>query len=140
MPVQHVSAMDIMNSHPALDEYNRIPSVSETLRIITKAASYTCLPEESGAIYTATAAATFTLPAVTQTGWHAYFVNKADTDMAIISTPVDIINADNDAAADSLTFSTSGHKIGGWCHLASDGTNWLILGAGLLSAVATIGT
>jgi hypothetical protein len=137
MPVSHLSEMDIMNSHPALDEYNRVPKFADTKRIITKAASYTCLPEESGSVYTATAAATFTLPAVTNTGWHAWFVNKADANM-VVTGAADIMNADGDAAATSLTFSTTSHKIGGMCHVCSDGTNWLVLQAGLLSAVATV--
>ena len=137
MPVQHVSQMDIREGGPALDQYNRIAGLSDVKTIITKAASYTCLPEESGAVYTATAAATFTLPAVTNTGWHAWFVNKANTDM-VVTGAADIMNADGDATATSLTFSTTSHKIGGVCHVCSDGTNWLVLQAGFLAAVATV--
>jgi hypothetical protein len=141
MPIQTISDMDtFMGSAPAIDAYNRIPEIADTYNIITKAANYTCQVQESGSVYTATAAATFTLPAVTNTGWHAWFVNKADTNMVVASAAGDDIVADGDAAADSITFSTASHKIGGWCHVVSDGTNWLILGAGLLLAVPTIAT
>lgn len=141
-PVPHVSEMGTINADsPGLDSYNRIPKLSDTKRIITKAANYTCLPEESGSVYTQTAAVVFTLPnAVSYPGWHAWFVNKADADMTITSDPADKLVADGDAAADSVAFSTSSHKIGGVVHVCSDGANWLILSVGNLSAVPTYAT
>lgn len=140
MPVSHVSSMNTMNAHPALDAYNRIVEIADTMSIVDKAAAYTCLAEDSGRVFTASAAVTFTLPAVTLTGWHAYFVNTADNTITIASAEGDNMVADGDAAADSIAFSTTSHKIGGWCHVVSNGTKWLILGAGLLSAVPTIAT
>lgn len=140
MPINPVSQMTTMEMAPGLDAYNRIPKLAATLNFITKAASYTCLPEESGSVYTATAAATFTLPAVTNTGWFAWFVNQADANAVVASAEGGNIVADGDASADSYTFSTPSHKIGGVIMIASDGTKWNVLSTGNLSAVGTVAT
>ena len=141
MPMNPVSTMDTFEgSMPAIDAYNRIVDLAATKRIITKAADYTCLAEESGAVYTATTGiVTFTLPAVTNTGWHAWFVSKVDETMTVAGVAGTVI-ADGDAAANSIAFSTGAHKIGGMCEMCSDGSKWLILQAGLLAAVPTIAT
>lgn len=140
MPYSPVSNMDtFMGSAPAIDAYNRIPELADTKRIISKAASYTCLAEESGSVYVATAVATFTLPAVTNTGWNAWFFNAADANMTVAGATGTLVT-DNDVAANSIAFSTSGHKIGGAVYVVSDGTNWFTFQAGNGSAVGTVAT
>lgn len=146
MPVLHVSGMNTENgTMPMVDSYNRIVNIGDTLNIVAKTTAYTCLPEDSGKVFTttgATGAVTFTLPAISaaNAGWHAYFVNTVDQDMTVAGGTADKMVSDGDAAADSIAFSTSSHKIGGWCHIAMDGANYLILGAGFLQAVATAAT
>lgn len=139
-PVLHVSSMDtIEGMAPTLDSYNRIPSLSDTKRIISKAANYTCLVEESGSVYIATAAADFTLPApsTANAGWNAWFFNKGDANMGIVSGTADKMVYDNDAAADKITASTSGHKIGAAAFVVLSATETYVFCAGNASAVFT---
>jgi hypothetical protein len=123
---------------PGLDTLNRIPSAQFTLRTVDKAASYTCLPEDSGTIFTASAAATFTLPAVAASeGIYYTFINAANTDMAV-TAPSGTLVADGNATATTATFSTGSHKIGGCVQVVCNGTKWLMLSVGNTAAVATI--
>ena len=123
---------------PGLDTLNRIPNAQFTLRTVNKAASYTCLPEDSGTIFTASGAATFTLPAVaTSAGVYYTFINTSNTDMAI-TAPSGTLVADGNASATTATFSTSSHKIGGCVQVVCNGTKWLMISVGNTSAVATI--
>jgi len=125
---------------PAIDQYNRIPKIADTKRIITKAASYSCLVEESGAVFTMTAVASFTLPAVADsTGVEYWFFNKADANMTIVA-PTGTLVADGDVSANTIVFSTASHKIGAAVYVVCDGTNWYCFGAGNLLAVYTITT
>lgn len=144
MPVEHISAMDTFNgSAPGLDAYNRIPELAMTMQTVAKAASYTLLPEDSGKIFTttgATGAVTFTLPAVTNTGFVAWFCNTVDQNMTVASAEGDNVVAVNDAAADSIAFSTASNKIGGAVMVVSNGTLWLPFVSAMLGAVPTIAT
>lgn len=97
------------------------------IRVVNKAADYTVTAADHGTLFTASAAATFTLPTLAP-GLHFMFYNTADSNMAVISAgSADDIITDGDAAADSVTFSTASHKIGGGVMVVANeaGTKWL---------------
>lgn len=100
-------------------------------QISAKTAAYQIVPEDIGKIFTntgATAAVTLTLPVVADltAGWWCRFYLTADQSLTIASQgSSDNIAAFNDAAADSIAFSTSGEKIGAGGELVWDGTQWL---------------
>jgi hypothetical protein len=123
---------------PGLNTENQIPTAQFTLRTVDKAASYTVLVTDSGTIFTASAAATFTLPAVADAeGCYYTFINAANTDMAV-TAPSGTLVADGNAGATTATFSTSGHKIGGCVQVVCNKSKWLMLSVGNTAAVATI--
>ena len=122
----------------------QIKNLAAILNFATKTADYTCTVNDSGTIFNVTGAealVTFTLPTVTDAdGCFYMFVNTVDQNMVITSSPADKMVYDNDAAADSLTASTSGHKIGAAIIVVSDGANWLAWCAGNGSAAFTAAT
>jgi hypothetical protein len=123
---------------PGLDTMGRIQTMSFTLNAVSKAASYTVLQEDSGSVFIATAAATFTLPAVASSAGCTWtFINGADTDM-VVTAPAGTLVADGNAAATSATFSTASHKIGGSCIITGNGTKYYLQQTGVLLAVPTI--
>ena len=94
-----------------------------------KTANYTCLATDSGKIFTdtgASAARTFTLPAVTETGWTADFYWVSGQAMVVASAEGDNMVLFNDATADSISFATSAEIIGNCVSVVSDGTRWLV--------------
>lgn len=94
---------------------------------VTKAIDYQVLVGDSGSILNATAAVVFTLPAIAA-GLVFEFINLANSAMTIASTEGDNIVWDNDAAADSLAFSTTSHMIGGHLLFQANaaGTLWYV--------------
>jgi len=123
---------------PGLNTENQIPDVQFLLKTVNKAASYSVLSSESGTIFTASAAATFTLPAVADaTGCYYTFINTANTDMAV-TAPSETLVADGNASATTATFSTASHKIGGCVQVVCNGTKWIMMSVGNTAAVATI--
>lgn len=133
MPVNPVSEMSTINGNsPALDDYNRIPSLAATLNVVEKTASYTVKPEESGTHFIANHASTpvnFTLPTIATAlkGVWYEFVNAGAAGMVVTSDPADKLVTDNDVAADTLTWSTSSHIIGGAVKVFCDGTKWFTM-------------
>lgn len=124
------SIMDTIDGNkPILNAYGQIANMAYTLKTATKTAAYTCLREDSGKVFDtvgATAAVTFTLPAVTITGWTARFVCGADVGMTVASAEGDNMVAINDASADSIAFNTTAERIGASVMVVSNGTKWLI--------------
>lgn len=98
------------------------------LKTVSKAADYTVTAADNGTLFLATTGAVnFTLPTLAA-GLHFIFYNTVDAAMAILSAgSADDIITDGDLAADSVTFSTANHKIGGAVmFVANDaGTKWL---------------
>ncbi len=99
-------------------------------KVVAKTASYTLTEADCGTVFTnrgASGAVTFTLPAVaTSNGlWYEFFV-VAGQDVTI-DGPADTLVVFNDAAADSVAFSTTSEKIGGAVTAICDGTSWLIM-------------
>lgn len=101
--------------------------------IRAKTASYTVTVAEDGVIFTnrgATAAITFTLPAVTNgavpVGTEYTFISISASGFTIASNgSSDNILSLNDAGADSITCTTASKILGAWVKVLWDGTNWL---------------
>lgn len=98
------------------------------LREVSKAADYVVVASDAGTLFTATAAVNFTLPALAAGLGPLEFLNLADSNMTVTSAAGDDIVWDNDAAADSLAFSTASHKIGGRLRFMVNaaGTKWYV--------------
>lgn len=114
-----------MGLAPGLNSTGSVSNFAWTPRFVVKTADYTVLAEESGSFFIttgATAAVNFTLPAITDGPWVFFFFNVVDFNMTVTAETADTLNAYNDAAADSVAYSTASEKIGGgflaWC----DGT------------------
>lgn len=119
-------------------------TTTSKLSVTAKTASYTVVAADTGKVFTTTGASgavTFTLPAAATagSGWHAYFVNTVDQDMAIAGTAGELVTF-NDVAANSVTFSTAGEKIGAAVHVICDGTKMLVLPLIYEAVTATIAT
>jgi hypothetical protein len=100
-------------------------------KIVAKTAAYTITAEESGTLFTnrgATAAFTFTLPAVTGlpigTRYEFYGVTNAGYTVASNGSS-DNITTKNDLSADSITMTTDSLAISGALEVIWDGTRWL---------------
>jgi hypothetical protein len=100
-------------------------------KIVAKTAAYTITAEESGTLFTnrgATAAITFTLPAVTGlpigTRYEFYGVTNAGYTVASNGSS-DNITTKNDLSADSITMTTDSLAISGALEVIWDGTRWL---------------
>lgn len=107
----------------AVNQYGQIEAMAFTPKIVSKAASYTCLAAESGTVFNtvgATGAVTFTLPAVADGPYQFRFINAVDQNMAV-AAPTDTLVTFNDATATSCTFSTAGNKIGAGLLVVCDG-------------------
>lgn len=100
-------------------------------RISAKTAAYTLTPDDNGKIFTnrgAGGAVTFTLPPTADipTGFNVRFFVVADQNVTVASNgSADNIVAFNDAAADSIAFSTGSEKIGSGIEVVWDGAGWL---------------
>lgn len=99
-------------------------------KIVAKTASYTITASESGTLFTnrgATAAITFTLPlnSTCPIGTWFEFYGISATGYTVASNPSDTIVTKNDAAADSITMTTTSLIIGAAVRVVWDGTGWL---------------
>jgi hypothetical protein len=116
------------------------------LNVEAKTSSYTVvMPADSGKLLTTTGASgavTFTLPtpAASIKGAHIYLFNTVDQNMVVGCATNDKIVTLNDAAADSVTFSTSSEKIGAAVHAVCDGSLWLVMDKSENSITSTIAT
>ncbi len=111
---------------------------------VAKVGAYTCVESDSGTNFTTegtAATVTFTLPAVTLTGWHAWFWNSGtpEQEMGVVSAETGNIVAANNAVADSVTFTTAGEQIGQSMWMVSTGSKWLcFMRLGLITTTVTI--
>jgi hypothetical protein len=125
----------------AVDGNGFMTDIAFTHKVVAKTAAYTVLAADSGTIFTtrgATAAVTFTLPTTATTGLTYFFFNVVDLDMTVASGTADTVVTKNDAAADSVAFSTTSLKIGGALMVVGDGTGWLAFA--LSTNTATVAT
>lgn len=100
--------------------------------IYRKGANYTVVAADNGLLFLATAAVTFTLP-TKENGLAFRFAQTADFNL-VISGSADIVHKGN-AAANTVTFSTAGEKIGSHvlveCLYTNTGTlKWLVTNLG----------
>lgn len=100
--------------------------------VYRKSADYTVQQSDTGLLFIATAAVTFTLP-TKQNGLAFRFLQTADAQMRI-SGSADVVHKGNSAAS-TVTFNTAGEKIGSQvlveCLYTADGTlKWLVSNLG----------
>ena len=99
-------------------------------KVVAKTADYTVLASDNDTIFTnkgASGAVNFTLPALAL-GLHYQFCVEADQNVTVTSVPSDSLVVFNDAAADTIAFSTASEKVGGWIEVFanSDASKWLV--------------
>ena len=112
--------------------------------IEAKTANHTIVKEDFGKLFTnrgATGAVTFTLPAVVPGFKSCYveFYTLEAQDVTIAGTAGELVTF-NDAAANSVAFSTAGDEIGNYAKAICDGTSWLIILGIEGAVVATVAT
>jgi hypothetical protein len=115
---------------PGLNEYGQIEFPMYVPKIVAKTAAYTVKASESGTIFTtvgATAAVTFTLPAIADGPFRFTFICGADVGMTVAAETADTILTMNDLAADSIAFDTTAERIGGTVEVYCDGTTLIAL-------------
>jgi hypothetical protein len=119
---------------PALDGNGFLASVQWKKRYVTKVAAYTCLSTESGTFFNmtgATAAVTFTLPAISEGPWHFEFFASSAVAMTVTAGTADTMMTFNDLTADSVAFSTASEIIGGRVLADCDGTSLFVNAIGV---------
>ena len=112
---------------PALDANDHIPSIAFKFNVVAKVAAYTCLVKESGTFFTtegATAAVTFTLPAVASSADVCYWFYSAEDFAMTIAAPANTMVAGNDATATSIAFDQATQIIGTGAMVVCDGSLW----------------
>jgi len=95
--------------------------------VVAKVAAYTCLTRESGTFFTtegATAAVTFTLPAVASSENVCYWFGSMEDFAMTITAPAGTLVCGNNAAATSVSFETADNIIAGAFMVVCDGTLW----------------
>lgn len=98
--------------------------------VVAKTANYTVTTADCDTLFTnrgASGAVTFTLPATASKGLRFGFFVVANQDVTVTAGTADTMVCFNDAAADSIAFSTSSEKIGAMVEIIGDGTGWLTL-------------
>lgn len=98
--------------------------------VTAKTANYTVTAADNNTIFTnqgAAGAVTFTLPTIARGLRYRFFV-EADQTLTITAATADTLVVFNDAAADSIAFSTSSEKVGGCFEVIAnaDATKWLV--------------
>jgi len=87
------------------------------MRVVAKTGNYTVLKSDHGTLFTTEGAGgtvNFTLPATADlpVGWYAEFFSVAAGAMTVTAGTADTLVVFNDAAADSIAFSTTSEIIG----------------------------
>jgi hypothetical protein len=116
--------------------------------VTAKTAAYTVLEADNNTLFTNKGdadAIVFTLPTAAERGLRYGFYVAADQSLTVTAGTVDTMIVFNDAAADSVAFSTSGDKVGGMIEVIGDGALWMTMlygwgSDGVLVQTATIGT
>ena len=123
-----------------------VGAVTGDLKTVALTGAATLTAAQSGTTFVIkTTGATYTLPAVSNTGWNARFVVGAAFDTA--NAIIDSAEGDNVegtlivagavvdcAAVDQINFISDGENIGDYVEVYSDGTQWLIGDSGVLSS------
>ena len=112
------------------NEYGQIANLSWYPRFIALTAARTLKASESGAFVHnvgMTAAVTLTLPAISDGPFYFKILQGAGYAITVTSAVADTIITFNDAAADSVVFSTASEIIGGHYEVICDGTSLFVL-------------
>jgi len=98
--------------------------------VVAKTTDYTVTAADHDTLFTtrgAAGAVNFTLPTTALAGLRYRFIAVADQNLTVTAGTADTMVTANDAAADSVAFSTSSEKIGGSFEVFGDGTSWLVV-------------
>jgi len=101
-------------------------------KVTAKTTDYTLTAADSGGLLTTTGASgavVFTLPTVAAgfVGTDVTIVNTVDQDMTVTAQTAGQIVFKNDAAANSVAYSTASEKIGGAFRCVCDGSKWIVM-------------
>ncbi|MHA2247998.1 MAG: hypothetical protein ACXADY_23830, partial [Candidatus Hodarchaeales archaeon] len=108
-------------------------------KVTAKTGDYSVLATDSGTIFTnygAGVAVNFTLPAKA-TGLFYTFYCAADNSITITADAADTLCCFDDAACDSVAYSTAGDKLGGSFDVFTDGNLWYVMPHTFGDGVAT---
>lgn len=98
--------------------------------VVAKTGDYSVTEADHDTLFTnrgAAGAVNFTLPATAEKGLRYSFYVVADQNVTVTGGTADTMVTANDAAADSVAWSTSSEKIGGGFDVYGDGTSWLVI-------------
>lgn len=132
MPIPSTSQTSLTNpmallesQSPMVDNDGVLRNMIWSPRFIVKTAAYTVQARETGTWFLttgATAAVTFTLPAISDGPFIFFFVAVADIGMTVAAAAADTLLTFNDAAADSVGFAQASEIMGGFVIAGCDGT------------------
>lgn len=125
IPTTRQTQMDTyMGKTAGLNDDNQIDDIAYTMRVEAKAADYSVLAKESGTIFVQTTGdVNFTLPTRAD-GLIYWFIGSSNHEIKVTSDVSQKMTAFNDAACDSVTFTTTGEQIGCGFMVYSDGLFW----------------
>lgn len=126
------------------DEVDKKSFMRSAKAVVAKTANYTVLPADNGTFFStlgAAGAVTFTLPAPLP-GLHYTFFNAVDQNMTVAAAANSQMIAFNDAAANSIAFSTASEKVGACVEVLGLSTSkWaVIVSLGAETQTPTIAT
>lgn len=132
VPSTQQSYMPTMaGNKPALNSAGQISLMQWTPKIVALTGTATTLTAaQSGTIFHnvgLTAAHTLTLPAISTGPFYFKILQGAGYEIVVTAATADTIITFNDAAADSVKFSTSSEIIGGHYEVICDGTSLFVL-------------
>lgn len=113
-----------------VNEYGQIANLAWYPRFIQLTGARTLLASESGAYVHnvgMTAGVVLTLPAIADGPYYFKVIQGAGYGITVTAVTADTIITFNDAAADSVVFSTSSELIGGHYEVICDGTSLFVL-------------
>ena len=120
-----------------------VPLIRAVVRSATDATATTITPDDSGSLFVDMSASnhTYTLPAVADCEGKCFmFIKVGAGNMTIAGGTVDKMIALNDAAADSIAFSTANEKIGGAALIVGDGTYYYAFNISAGANTVTVAT
>ena len=140
LPSTRQSQMSTFLGHmPAVDSTGIIDNMAFKANVVAKTADYQVLASESGTYFTdygCTGTIDFTLPTVAA-GLFFTFYSVAAGALKVIGD-TNLVVADNDATATSVSLASANDIIGGGFRCFSDGTKWFALPFGTELATVTI--
>lgn len=126
------NSMPLMNgNYVGTNLYGQIENMAWVPKVVAlTGTAQTLRADQSGTIFHnvgLTASITVTLPAISDGPFYFKIIQGAGYSIVVTSVAADTIITFNDAAADSVTFSSSSEIIGGHYEVICDGTNLFVL-------------